>query len=53
VFNKTRGRREVQELTGKKWVPVLVTDDGETVADSKNIVAWAKTHPANAPSSAS
>ena len=53
VFNKTRGRQEVKELTGKKWVPVLVTDDGETVADSKNIVQWAKAHPAGAPSPAS
>ena len=53
VFNRTRGRQEVKELTGKKWVPVLVTDDGETVADSKNIVAWAKAHPAKAASSVS
>jgi len=27
-------------------VPVLVTDDDEVVADSKNIVAWARAHPA-------
>jgi glutaredoxin 2 len=40
-------------LTGKFTVPVLVTDDGETVADSKNIVQWAKAHPAGAPSPAS
>jgi glutathione S-transferase len=52
VFNRTRGRQEVKELTGKFTVPVLVTDDGETVADSKKIVAWAKAHPANAPSGA-
>jgi glutathione S-transferase-like protein len=42
----TSGRREVKRLTGKSWVPVLVTDDGETIQDSKNIVAWAKAHPA-------
>jgi glutathione S-transferase len=29
-------------------VPVLVTDDGEAIADSKNIVEWAKAHPAGA-----
>jgi glutathione S-transferase len=52
VFNSTRGRKEVKELTGKFTVPVLVTDDGETVADSKNIVAWAKAHPAKAASAA-
>ena len=45
-LNRTRGRREAKELTGKPWVPVLVTDDGEVIADSKNIVSWAKEHPA-------
>jgi len=39
-------RREVRELTGQKWVPVLVTDDGETIVDSKRIVEWARSHPA-------
>jgi Glutathione S-transferase, N-terminal domain len=38
----TSGRKEVKELTGESWVPVLVTDDGEVIKDSKNIVAWAK-----------
>ena len=42
----TPGRRKVKELTGQTWVPVLVTDDGEAIQDSKNIVAWAKAHPA-------
>jgi glutathione S-transferase len=28
-------------------VPVLVTDDGEVVSDSKRIVEWAETHPAH------
>jgi hypothetical protein len=46
VFNRTRGRREVKELTGSYTVPVLVTDDGEVVQDSRNIVEWAKNHPA-------
>lgn len=50
VFNQTSGRKAVKELTGNYWVPVLVTDDGETIADSKNIVAWAKEHPAGAAS---
>ena len=49
ALNNTRGRREVKELTGQNWVPVLVTDDGETIADSKKIVAWAKANPASAP----
>jgi hypothetical protein len=45
-LNRTKGRREVRELTGQDWVPVLVTDSGEVVSDSKNIVAWAEEHPA-------
>jgi hypothetical protein len=45
-MNMTAGRREVKKLTGKTWVPVLVPDPGEVISDSKNIVAWAKEHPA-------
>ena len=42
----TEGRREVERLTGQRGVPVLVTDDGETIHDSKRIVEWAQAHPA-------
>jgi hypothetical protein len=42
----TKGRREVEELTGQREVPVLVTDSGETIQDSKRIVAWAEANPA-------
>jgi hypothetical protein len=48
----TKGRKEVKELTGESWVPVLVTDDGEAIKDSRNIVAWAKEHPKAAPAKA-
>jgi hypothetical protein len=48
----TRGRKEVKRLTGKSWVPVLVLDDGGLIQDSKNIVAWAKAHPASGASAA-
>ena len=44
----TSGRKEVKRLTGRSWVPVLVTDDGETIGESKAIVAWAKAHPVSA-----
>ncbi len=44
----TDGRREVEELTGQHAVPVLVTDSGEVIQDSKQIVAWAEEHPASA-----
>ena len=42
----TPQRRKVRELTGQNWVPVLVTDDGEVIRGSRNIVAWAKANPA-------
>ena len=48
ALNFTSGRRKVKELTGKTWVPVLVTDDGEVIQDSKRIVEWARANPAGA-----
>ena len=45
-FNRTSGRQEAKRLTGKSMVPVLVTDDGEVVNDSRNIIAWARDNPA-------
>ncbi len=41
LFNKTKGRMDVKELTGDITVPVLVTDDGEVVKGSKQIEEWA------------
>jgi hypothetical protein len=52
ALNRSRGRQEVKRLTGKTWVPALVTDEGEVVSDSKNIVAWAKANPAKPPAGA-
>jgi glutathione S-transferase len=46
LFNQTRGRREVAELTGNRWVPTLVLDDGTVIDDSHAIVAWARANPA-------
>ena len=40
-LNRSRGRREVRRLTGRGWVPVLVTADGRVVAGSDAIMAWA------------
>ena len=48
---KTDGRKEVEELSGSPMVPVLVTDDGEVITESKRIVEWAEAHPAAAPRS--
>ena len=47
IFNRTKGRQEAKRLTGNSTVPVLVTDDGEVVADSKRIVEWARANPAS------
>lgn len=46
LLNRTRGRAEVERLTGQRVVPVLVLDDGEAIRDSKAIIAWAAAHPA-------
>ena len=45
-INDRTPRREVKELTGNYWVPVLVTDDGEAIQGSGRIIAWAQSHPA-------
>ena len=42
IFNRTGGRQEAKRLTGSSMVPVLVTDDGEVIKDSKKIVDWAR-----------
>jgi hypothetical protein len=46
MFNRTRGRREVQELTGNRWVPALVLDDGAAIDGSREIIDWARANPA-------
>ncbi len=46
IANRSPGRREAKARTGKPTVPILVLDDDTTVADSSNIVAWAKANPA-------
>ena len=44
-MNQTSGRKEVKRLTGKTWVPALVTDAGEVIQGSDKIAAWAKAEP--------
>jgi Glutathione S-transferase, N-terminal domain len=46
ALNPTRGK--IRELTGQNAVPVLVTDDGEVIQDSRKIIAWANANPAGA-----
>ena len=46
IANRSWGRQEAKRRTGRPTVPVLILDDDTTIADSKNIVAWAKANPA-------
>lgn len=41
-LNRSHGRQEVRKLTGKDWVPVLVTGDWTVIAGSAAIGTWAK-----------
>jgi len=52
ALNFTKGRREVKQLTGNYWVPVLVTDDGSVIQGSHEIADWARANPAGAASAA-
>jgi hypothetical protein len=46
LINDFTPRREVKRLTGNYWVPVAVTDDGEVIQGSQQIVDWARANPA-------
>ena len=48
VLNKLGKRDEVERVSGQRWVPVLVTDTGEVIQESKEIIAWAEANPAGA-----
>jgi hypothetical protein len=45
-MNRTAGRKRAKELTGRNWVPVLETDDGQAIYPSEKIIEWAKANPA-------
>ena len=46
----TDERREVEAVSGQRTVPVVVTEGGEVITESKRIVAWAEANPAPASS---
>jgi hypothetical protein len=48
LINDLTPRREVKEMTGNYWVPVLVTDDDTVIQSSKKIIAWARANSASA-----
>jgi glutathione S-transferase len=45
VHVMTAGRKQVEELSGQRTVPVLVTDDGGVVSNSHRIIEWAEANP--------
>jgi hypothetical protein len=53
INDLTRGRRDVKELTGRYWVPLLVLDDGTVIQGSHKIIAWAQANPATTPAAVS
>jgi glutathione S-transferase len=43
--SRGRDRAEIERLTGQRYVPILVLDDGEIVKGSGTIAQWAREHP--------
>ena len=39
---RERDRAEIERLSGQRWVPILVLDDGTVIAGSASIVRWAR-----------
>jgi hypothetical protein len=46
LFNMTKGRREVERLSGNRMVPTLLLDNGTVIDGSREIVSWARANPA-------
>jgi hypothetical protein len=44
ALNRSKGRRLARLSTGRSWLPLLVTDSGDTVCGSDNIKTWATQH---------
>jgi glutathione S-transferase len=49
---RARDRAEVERLSGRRAVPILVLDSGEVVTGSGAIARWAQEHPAKSPAAA-
>jgi glutathione S-transferase len=43
--SRRRDRAEVKQLSGRTSVPILVLEDGEVIAGSRQIVRWAEDNP--------
>jgi hypothetical protein len=46
ALNRSEGRRLARHATGRSWLPLLVTDDGDAMTGTENIKTWAAQHPA-------
>lgn len=46
AVNRSAGRRLARRATGKSWLPLLLTDDGELIAGTTHIKQWASQRPA-------
>jgi glutathione S-transferase len=44
--SRAEDRAEVERLSGQRSVPILVLDDGDVIAGSARIAAWAEANPA-------
>lgn len=44
ALNRSPGRRLARETTGRSWLPLLQTADGELIAGSAPIAEWAAAH---------
>ena len=40
--SRARDRAEIERLSGQRAVPILVLDDGDVIAGSGDIAAWAR-----------
>jgi len=43
-LTRAQDRAEVERLSGQRWVPILVLDDGAVITGSGSIVTWAREH---------
>ena len=53
ALNRCEGRRLARTATGKSWIPLLVTDEGELIAGTANIKEWSIQQPARSSTSLS
>lgn len=44
-LNRSEGRRLAHQVSGRSWLPLLITESGEAIAGSERIGDWAREHP--------